>query len=128
MRFSRPEQRVDFQLEVGFHRFSVLSQACIAVPDGGCYPESPPKDLGFARGAWLWPSSREGPYATAGAGAYGPSVRQPRFPSTALGVDLGAGFRWAWRRSSLLLELRVVRLLGRDFGASMVPISVGLLF
>jgi hypothetical protein len=120
------ESRWRGRLEYGFHRLSALSQTCTPSDPPACFPESPPERL--HSGALLadflfWPSA--GLYALGGVGLYHRSSTRRHDALLAGGGELGIGIAFGSARR-VSLEARYVRLGGRNAGATVWPVTVGL--
>lgn len=115
---------ISAQLEANYHRFAAKKQPCPQCPDCICPPESRSEVAGVvASGQWNLHGAPGGPYLLGGVGGYAVFPRRDQRGRGALGFELGAGARG--RGSSLLSELRYVRLQNSSSGASLVELVLG---
>ena len=115
------------RIEYGVHRLSSLGQSCTLGVPSACYPESPPRRLqsGAVLAEYRLSRGRARLYALGGIGLYHRSATKLHDALLAGGGELGLGIAFGDERR-ITLEARCKRLGGRNAGATMWPVSVGL--
>jgi hypothetical protein len=128
VRLESPGSAFSVELELSYHRFTVLPQRCPTCPGCLCSPQAPPAHVwGVAlRPHWHLEGSPGGVYLTGGIGGYTPVGPPGQAGRAAFGFDIGVGVRRAQR--GLFCEARYLRLTNAVAEAWLIPVTIGLLF
>ena len=115
------------RIEYAVHRLSTLGQSCTLGVPSACYPESPPNRLqsGAILAEYRLSRGRVRLYALGGIGLYHRSATRRHDALLAGGGELGLGIAFGHERR-ITLEARCKRLGGKNAGATMWPVSVGI--